>query len=64
MLIRALLRLLRRVGMRLVGGGSMGRGRLLVRLVRVRWWEACAATKASLGEIQGGMRIGAGRPQC
>lgn len=62
-LIGALLRLLRRVGMRLVGRGSMGRGRLLVGLVRVHRWEACTATKASLREIQAGMRVGAGRPQ-
>lgn len=38
--------LLRRVG--LIGRSGMGRGRRLIRLVRVRWWEGSTATEASL----------------
>lgn len=47
-LVCALLRLLRRVGMRLVWRSSMGCRRLLIWLVRVRWRKAGAATEASL----------------
>lgn len=57
--------LLRRVGVRLIRRCGMGRRRLLIRLIgMLRWREAGVAAKASLGEIQGGVRVGARRPQC
>lgn len=50
--IGALGRLLRRVCLGLVRRGGMRSGRLFVRLVRVWWWEAGAASEVGLGEVQ------------
>lgn len=57
--------LLRRIGLGLVGRRGMGGGRLLVCLVliRVRGCEAGIAAEAGLGEVQAGVRVGAGWPE-